>query len=263
MAWMVLFFGVIYGYTFGPGFSWAGSTAVLVVLPLWWVIGYKGLLNRWTGNRMADGMTGFRAKTLPPDATSPRPSAGRDRAPMPMQPADPPSPARTRTPDGYIWRPDSPIPPTYFSTHAAPMDWSGFIQSMALRVEEALGPGYSVLTDGYAILLAHAGETRRVELSGSLRTMAADPTTSATSAGTKILDAVQAFKIRELGRPWPTRGDAVVNELVETTMARGKVSYEHFELRMAYADELGPVLELQPIPLMEGHPEPDGPVRLA
>jgi hypothetical protein len=51
--------------------------------------------------------------------------------------------------------------------------------------------------------------------------------------------------------------------LIETTLVHPLVSFKNFELRMAYADELGPVLELQPIPLIERHPEPDGPVRLA
>ncbi len=260
LAWYVigvLFMAFIIGSQGGGQFQWGWALFALVLLPFGLVFGYRGYLNRWFGRRIADSLTGFGSKPTKVRAARLKRSAAAEPAPVPA------TPARTRTPDGYRWRPEVSIPPTYFSTHPAPMDWSGFIQSMAIRVEEALGPGCSVFTDGYALLLTHDGKTRRVELGGTLRAVGADAPTSATLACTRILEAAQAFKIEQLGRPWPTRADAVVDELIETTLVHPLVSFKNFELRMAYADELGPVLELQPIPLIERHPEPDGPVRLA
>ena len=168
----------------------------------------------------------------------------------------------TYTPDGRTWHPEAPIPPTYYSFHAAPIDWEGFVQSMAIRIEEALGPGFYAHGYEFSLLLSHADSTRRIQLSGMLRSTPLDPTAMAMHACIKVLDEAQMFKMQQLRQRWPKR-PLQDDSSPPTTLARPTVKLEDFEFHMAFVDELGPVLDLLSLPWVEGHPEPDGPVRLA
>lgn len=141
------------------------------------------------------------------------------------------------------------------------VDWEGFIQSVAIRLEDALGPGFYAHGYGHALYLSHADSQRRI----SLAELAASPDPDATAVATrmcmKMLDNAQMFKMQQLRQPWPRR-QLRDDVSVPVTLPRPHVRLADFELHMAFVDEVGPVLSLPSLPFVEGHPEPDGPVRL-
>ncbi|HET9093329.1 MAG TPA: hypothetical protein VFN50_13040 [Acidimicrobiales bacterium] len=153
-----------------------------------------------------------------------------------------------------------PVPPTYYPGRPAPVDWPGFIASVAIRIEDALGPGFFAHGYGMALFLSHADDTRRIDLAPLLRPIAVDSAALAMQACVKMLDAAQMFKMAELRQPWPRRPH-LDDSSPPVSLARPRVHLEDLEVHMAFVDELGPVLQLPSLPFVEGHPEPDGPIR--
>jgi hypothetical protein len=150
----------------------------------------------------------------------------------------------------------------YGQARVQPIDWDGFVLSMAIRVEEALGPGFYAHGHECTLILSHADCTQRVELGGLLRSFPHDPMQAAMQACARMLDCAQMFRMQQLRQPWPRRPFRD-DSSPTVTLARPRVELRDFELHMVFVDELGPVLQLPSLPFVEGHPEPDGPVRLA
>ena len=156
-------------------------------------------------------------------------------------------------------------PVAEFTAHsaaaAARIDWVGFVQSVAARLEEALGEGFFAHGHGYVLLLSRGDVTRRLDLRELFFSLNPDFTMVAMQACIRMLDQAQMFKMQQLERPWPVR--VRDDTTPEVTLPRPHVTLAEFELHMTYDDELGTVLSLPALPWVEGHPEPDGPLRLA
>lgn len=141
------------------------------------------------------------------------------------------------------------------------IDWEGLIESVAIRLEDALGPGFYAHGYGHVLYLSHADSRRRISLAELAASTDPDGAAIAMRMCMKMLDNAQMFKMQQLRQPWPRRG-VRDDASPPVTLPRPRVRLADFELHMAYVDELGPVLSLPSLPFVEGHPEPDGPVRL-
>lgn len=248
-GWHAAFFGVLlsvdlvllgYGNGNGTGFSLG-----LAVVGLTALIGLRlvvGLVVHWASRRVADGLTGF-------------------RTPLAIPPADTASSVFAAVGAGA----SGPGLPRAFSDvvgRPRPVDWPGLVESMAIRIEDALGPGFFAHGFDCTLFLSHADSTRRIDVSPIVHGHLIDPTQAAIQACTRMLDAGQMFKMQQLRQPWPRR-PLQDDSSPPVTLARPEVVLRDVELHMRYEDELGTVLELPSLPFVEGHPEPDGPIRLA
>jgi hypothetical protein len=239
LAYAIVFwalFGVLGAYQGGRAFDWGLFLFSVTAVPVFFLC--LGLVKRSVSHRAADALTGFSAPPILP-ATVTVPATGG--APIP----------------GAV----SALGFHYGPNRLAAIDWPGFVMSMAIRIEDALGQGFYAHGHECALLLSHADATQRIELAGLLRSYPADPTAAATQACVKLLDCAQMFKMQQLRQPWPRRpGRDDSSPLV--TLARPRVELRDYELHMSFVDELGPLLTIPSLPWVEGHPEPDGPVRL-
>jgi hypothetical protein len=225
------------------GFAW--WVPALVALSILALGATATLVAYLVGGRLADWLTGFRLPVpippvAPPDET------------LSVWPAALAAPATSGIPAG--------IDPETLPPQA--VDWPGLVESMAIRIDAMLGPGFVAHGSGCVLTLASQGSIQRVDLTSLLQAHRYDPTKAAVLACLRLLDAAQMFKMRELAAPWPQR-QPETGAAQPVTLARPHVLLRDLEIRLRFEDELGTVLELPSLPWVEGHPEMDGPLRLA
>lgn len=212
--------------SFSPlGGSVAGAVLFLVLV----FVFLRGVF--WAGGGVADSMTQFNVKPAPTTLSD-------------SDVADSLGPAAGAS--GVAGA-------TYFSTHAAPTDWVGYVRGLSARLEEALGPAYTVRGDSFVVVIEHGGDRQRVALTGALEPPPLDETERALRAARRLLDEAQRFAERIDGAPWPKRDPVFAVEATSghyrqpgTTEAAAWL--ESGEIRLGWADDLGTVLMLSPIP---------------
>jgi len=225
------------------GFAW--WTPVLVPLSILVLWAIASLMAHLVGGRVADWLTGWRA----PVGLAPLPPADGT---LSVGPAALAATSTSGIPAG--------ADPESFRPQA--VDWPGLVESMAIRIDGMLGPGFSAHASGCVLTLAASGgASQRVDVSSLLEAHRYNPTEAAVLACLRLLDAAQMFKMRQLGHPWPQR--LAQADAAPVTLARPHVVLWDVEIHLGFEDELGTVLELPSLPWVEGHPEMDGPLRLA
>lgn len=217
------------------GFVWIGFAVGVPLVMLWWFIrmrmGWTGMywnpLSQWAGGRVADALTQWPTKP--------------GQAPAPVGPVQ--------------------APATYYDTHPPPLDWHGIVGSISVRLEEALGDGFSIEPAGYSPVL-HYGDSRQiVPLTGALETPPLDEGPRAVRACRKMMHETQQFAQLALGHSWPDEG-AVRTSLDGSSTSGGtglgqvgrveieaNVELRDGQIRLAYVGADGALLlQLPPIP---------------
>jgi hypothetical protein len=279
----VVFSGSGHAYGLGFGFrpyssgpfsgDWTGWVEIVAISAGTVLVGLAAhLLWLRSVHRSPDSSIGlparYRPAGQPRSAGQPRPAARArgvaGRARVGVRPPPPGVGMGSMEAGITAWGPGtgtSPHVPYFAPTPGrVPVDWEGLVASVAIRLEEALGPGFYAQGAGTTLLLRHADDSRMVPLERLLQPPPPDPTARAMRACVKMMDEAQMFKMQQLRQPWPARPHRD-DSTPETTLARPYVHLANYELHFTWVDQLGPVLQMPSVPFVEGHPEPDGPIR--
>jgi hypothetical protein len=224
------------------GVIWAGVFALGVVVPL-------------ISSFIADSLSQFgRARPVHPREPDPEPAdAWGDQAKHPMRrasdiglgPSDRPYAPPTK---GMMARP-------YIGGSAPGFDWVGLLQGVGARLEDALGEGFTAEAEGgTSLMLRHGGEmSRKVNLGLIFQPPPLDVGERALRGVLKMMDEAQMFAMRVHHEPWPSRGGT--REAGPGNLPRPQVRLEGGEIRMSWADSLGTMLRLRPLPFESAPPK--------
>jgi hypothetical protein len=205
------------------GVAWIAFAVGVPLVMLWWYVrirrGWTGIywnpFSWWAGGRVADSMTQWPIKPARPPAP-----VGPLQAPMTRAGAGPLVNA-----DGSLVRDGSA---TFYETHPPPLDWHGIVGSISVRLEEALGEGFSIEPAGYSPALRYGDVVQIVPLTGALETPPLDEGTRAVRACRKMMHETQQFAERVLGHSWPD-GPEAGTSLDSIPNSRGAAGSGHAE----------------------------------
>ena len=144
--------------------------------------------------------------------------------------------------DHVEWKPEM-VPPDFYSTHSAPLNWSAFIAQVAGTLDRATPEKFKIEAHELTLVVSDGTGHAPVYLAGVLQTPPQDPIERAMHACLEALWRVQALLVVRLGTPWPAGGP-------RTTPG---VRFEDGAILLWYGDADAPALRLDPIPF---DPEP-------
>ncbi|MGH9169485.1 MAG: hypothetical protein ACRD0Z_01190 [Acidimicrobiales bacterium] len=135
-------------------------------------------------------------------------------------------------------------------------DWAGFIVDVSVRLQDALGDGYTAEGSGSSLVLRKGEQVRRINLGSILQPPPLDVSERAMRACLKMMDEAQMFAMRVKHEPWPER--SLADQMGPSNLPRPRVRMDGTDISMSWIDSHGSVLKLQALPLGEAHPGPVG-----
>ncbi len=144
--------------------------------------------------------------------------------------------------DHVEWKPET-VPPSFYSTHTAPVSWIRFVAELAEVLDRATPDQFKVEAHDLTLVVSDHGGHAPVFLAGVLQPPPQDPVERAMHCCLEGLWRVQSLVSRRVGGPWPSV------DLPTTPSVR----FEEGAIRLWYGDSAAPALDLDPIPF---DPEP-------